>query len=88
MCLGIPGRVVKVLEGNAGMLALVDVLGAERPINLGMLEDMAVEPGQWVLIHMGFALERVDRAQAEAAMSGLEMMGRGRDADEPETRGA
>jgi len=83
MCLGIPGRVVKVLEGNAGMLALVDVLGAERPINLGMLEDLSVEPGQWVLIHMGFALERIDEAKATEAMSGLEMMGRGRET-EPE----
>jgi hydrogenase assembly chaperone HypC/HupF len=79
MCLGIPGRVVKVLDGNAGMLALVDVLGAERPINLGMLEDMAVDPGQWVLIHMGFALELVSEAKAEEAMSGLEMMGQERD---------
>ena len=42
MCLGIPGRVVEVLDGNAGMLARVDVLGAVRPVNLGMLEDMAV----------------------------------------------
>ncbi len=79
MCLGIPGRVVEVLDGNVGMLALVDVLGAERPINLGMLEDMAVEPGEWVLIHMGFALERIDEIGAEKAMSGLEMMGRERE---------
>ncbi|HXH77575.1 HypC/HybG/HupF family hydrogenase formation chaperone [Nocardioides sp.] len=79
MCLGIPGRVVRVLEGNAGMLALVDVLGAERPVNLGMLEDMAVEPGEWVLIHMGFVVERVDAAAAEKAMTGLELMGRERD---------
>lgn len=79
MCLGIPGRVVRVLEGNAGMLALVDVLGAQRPVNLGMLEDMAVEPDEWVLIHMGFVVERVDEAAAEKAMTGLEMMGRARD---------
>ena len=79
MCLGIPGRVVEVLDGNAGMLALVDVLGARRPINLGMLEDISVEPGEWVLIHMGFALERIDEAKAAAAMAGLEMMGRARD---------
>jgi hydrogenase expression/formation protein HypC len=88
MCLGIPGRVVSVLEGNAGMLALVDVLGAERPVNLGMLEDIAVEPGEWVLIHMGFALERVDEAKAVEAMSGLEMMGRGRDPDDLPVPGA
>ena len=79
MCLGIPGRVVHIMDGNAGMLAMVDVLGAQRPINLGMLEDMALEPGQWVLIHVGFALEVIDEAAAEKAMSGLEMMGRARD---------
>ena len=82
MCLGIPGQVVEVMDGNGGMLALVDVLGARRPINLGMLEDMDVVPGEWVLIHMGFALERVDEAGAEAAMAGLEMMGRERDPDQ------
>ncbi len=81
MCLGIPGKVVRVLEGNAGMLALVDVLGAERPINLGMLEDADVEPGQWVLIHMGFALERIDQAKADEALAGLEMMGRRRETE-------
>ena len=70
MCLGIPGRVVRVLDGHAGLLALVDVLGAERPVNLGMLEDLAVEPGEWVLIHMGFAVERIDEARADQAMSG------------------
>ena len=79
MCLGIPGKVVRVLEGNAGMLALVDVLGAERPINLGMLEDAEVEPGQWVLIHMGFALERIDETKADEALAGLERMGRRRE---------
>ena len=75
MCLGIPGQVVRILEGNAGMLALVDVLGAERPINLGMLDDVALEPGQWVLIHMGFALEVIDESQARDARQGLELMG-------------
>ena len=83
MCLGIPGQVVEVLEGNGGMLAMVDVLGKQRPVNLGMLEDMVVAPGQWVLIHMGFAVERVDRERADQALAGLEMMGRAR-ADDPE----
>lgn len=79
MCLGIPGRVVQVLDGNAGMLASVDVLGAVRPVNLGMLEDMVVAPGQWVLIHMGFAVERIDEERAEQALTGLELMGRARE---------
>jgi hydrogenase expression/formation protein HypC len=77
MCLGIPGRVVRILEGNAGQLALVDVVGAQRPINLGMLEDPRLCPGDWILIHMGFALEKTDSAGAEKALSGLRMMGSG-----------
>lgn len=76
MCLGIPGQVVEMLPGNADQLALVDVLGARRPINLGMLEDPAVVPGEWVLIHMGFAIEHIDGTRATKALSGLELMGR------------
>ncbi len=83
MCLGIPGRVVEILPGNERQLALVDVLGARRPINLGMLEDTRVAPGDWILIHMGFALERIDEAGADRAMSGLRMMGQ--DAGNPDT---
>ncbi|MDQ6658324.1 MAG: HypC/HybG/HupF family hydrogenase formation chaperone [Actinomycetota bacterium] len=78
MCLGIPGRVVEMVDGYADQIALVDVLGKVRQINVGMLET-AVEPGVWVLIHMGFALEVVEQAAAEKALSGLEMMGRPRD---------
>lgn len=78
MCLGIPGQVVDILPGNAGLLATVDVLGAQRPINLGMLEDPVVAPGEWVLIHMGFALEVITEEKASEAMAGLEMMGQAR----------
>lgn len=79
MCLGIPGRVVRRLEGYGDQLALVDVAGVERKINIGLLDDGPLPEGSWVLIHMGFALERVDAAGAERAMSGLELMGRPRD---------
>lgn len=79
MCLGIPGQVVERLTGYAGQLALIDVEGAQRKVNIGMLEDQSLEPGDWVLIHMGFAVERVDVAAAEQAMAGLEMMGRPRE---------
>lgn len=83
MCLQIPGQVVEVMAGNAGQLALVDVLGARRPINLGMLDDPVVAPGQWVLIHMGFALERVDAARAAEVSAGLAMLGRAADPPVP-----
>ena len=81
MCLGIPGRVIEMVEGYYGQIAMVDVLGARREINVGMLEE-AVAPGDWVMIHLGFAVEIVDEAEAERALSGLEMMGRPRH-DEP-----
>lgn len=83
MCLGIPGRVVEMLPGNAEQLALVDVLGAQRPINLGMLEEQKVTPGEWLLIHMGFAIEHIDQERATTAMAGLELMGRAAGADDP-----
>jgi hydrogenase assembly chaperone HypC/HupF len=86
MCLGIPGRVVEMLPGYGDQLALVDVEGAVRKVNIGMLDEPP-EPGQWVLIHMGFAVELTDEAGGERAMSGLELMGRSRgDAavDQPE----
>lgn len=81
MCLGIPGQVVEMVEGYAGQLALIDVLGARNRVNIGMLDldQQNLVPGDWVLIHMGFAVERVDAAGAEQAMAGLELMGRSRD---------
>ncbi|MFM1722650.1 MULTISPECIES: HypC/HybG/HupF family hydrogenase formation chaperone [Rhodococcus] len=79
MCLGIPGRVVRMLEGYGGQLALVDVEGRERKVNVGMLEDTVLASGDWVVIHMGFAVERVDADGAARAMAGLEMMGRPRE---------
>jgi hydrogenase expression/formation protein HypC len=81
MCLGIPGRVVAMVEGYGNQLALVDVLGAERRVNIGMLEDQELASGDWIVIHMGFAMERIDAAGAEKALAGLEMMGRPRDDD-------
>jgi len=76
VCLAIPGQVVEIMDGTNGQIALVDIVGARRRINVGMLEDDDVaEPGDWILIHMGFALSKVDQAEAERAMSGLELLG-------------
>ncbi len=81
MCLGIPGRVVGLVDGYAGQLAMVDVQGASRRINLGMLdpEEHPLAAGDWVLIHMGFAIERIDEARAGHALDGLRLMGSGPD---------
>lgn len=81
MCLGIPGQVVELVDGFADQLALVDVQGRQRRVNIGMLDEPPA-PGAWILIHMGFAMEVIDADEAERALSGLEMMGRPRDLDE------
>lgn len=80
MCLGIPGRVVRMLDGYGGMMALVDVEGTHRNVNVGMLPEETFAPGDWVIIHMGFAVEKTDSTGAAAALSGLRLMGSG---DEP-----
>ena len=81
MCLGIPGQVLEMVDGYADQIALVDVVGKARKINVGMLET-PIAPGDWVLIHMGFAVEIVAPAEAAKALSGLEMLGRPRDQNE------
>jgi hydrogenase expression/formation protein HypC len=81
MCLGIPGQLVSMVDGYDGQLALVDVAGKQRKVNVGMLPEEKFSPGDWVIIHMGFVVEKTDRAGAEQAMAGLELMGQGRDDD-------
>jgi hydrogenase expression/formation protein HypC len=75
MCLGIPGEIVEILADRPD-LAKVDVSGVKRAINIGLLEDEDVEPGDWVLIHVGFALSKIDEDEAKAAMDFLTGIGR------------
>jgi hydrogenase expression/formation protein HypC len=74
MCLGIPGQVVE-LHAEQPDLAKVDVSGVKRMINIGLLSDNPPKPGEWVLIHVGFALSKIDEAEAAAAMEFLESIG-------------
>jgi hydrogenase expression/formation protein HypC len=72
MCLAIPGRVVEIVDEQA-LLAKVDVSGVVRNVNVGLLED--VRPDDWVLIHVGFALSKVDQDEAQATLALLAQMG-------------
>ncbi len=74
MCLGIPGEVVEVLDDQPD-LAKVDVSGVRRAINIGLLEGEELRPGDWVLIHVGFALSKIDEQEAKAALDFLEGIG-------------
>ena len=75
MCLAIPGEVVELLPGNDDQLAMVDVVGVKRRINVGLLEGERLVPGDWVLIHVGFAMSKVDEQEAAEALRMLELMG-------------
>jgi hydrogenase expression/formation protein HypC len=77
MCLAIPGRIVEVVD-EPNRLAAVDVAGVVRNVNIGLLdddEDGGAGPGDWVLIHVGFALSKVDEEEALATRKLLEGMG-------------
>jgi hydrogenase expression/formation protein HypC len=72
MCLAIPGRIVEVVD-EANRLAKVDVAGVQRNVNVGLLDS--VGSGDWVLIHVGFALSKVDEDEARATLRLLQQMG-------------
>jgi hydrogenase expression/formation protein HypC len=75
MCLAIPGQVVEVCD-EANRLAVVDVAGVRRTVNIGLLDgDGGVGPDDWVLIHVGFAISAVDEDEAMATRRLLEQMG-------------
>jgi hydrogenase expression/formation protein HypC len=76
MCLAIPGQVIEFVD-EPNRLARVDVAGVIRTVNVGLLDrggDAAV-PGDWVLIHVGFALSKVDEDEAAATLRMLQGMG-------------
>jgi len=77
VCLAIPGQVLEVVD-EANRLAKVDIAGVRRNVNIGLLDDDpagGVEVGDWVLIHVGFALSKVDEEEAVATRKMLEGMG-------------
>jgi hydrogenase expression/formation protein HypC len=74
MCLGIPGEVVEILPDRPD-LARVTVSGVRRAINVGLLENDPPRPGDWVLIHVGFALSKIDEEEAQEVLRFLEQIG-------------
>ncbi len=76
MCLAVPGQVIALVD-EQNRLARVDVVGVQRNVNIGLLDGEAggVRPGDWVLIHVGFAISRVDEDEARLTLQLLEEMG-------------
>jgi hydrogenase expression/formation protein HypC len=74
MCLGIPGQVVGFVE-ETDQLAKVEVTGVTRNINIGLVRDEGLKVGDWVLIHVGFAMSIIDEEEANLALEGLRLLG-------------
>ena len=78
MCLAVPTEVVELRTDDPDM-AVVEVSGVRRAINIGLLASEGVEPGDWVLVHVGFAMSKIDEAEARATLRLLEELGQAYD---------
>ncbi len=74
MCLAIPGRIVE-FSSEQPLLAKVDVAGVKRAINIGLLTDEELHLGDWVLIHVGFAMSKIGEAEARDQLTMLAALG-------------
>jgi hydrogenase expression/formation protein HypC len=74
MCLGIPGQIVEIVD-DANSIAKVDVSGVKRNVSVALVRPEGIGPGDWVLIHVGFAMSKIDEEEARETMQTLKMMG-------------
>jgi hydrogenase expression/formation protein HypC len=74
MCLAIPGQVVELFPDQPNS-AMIDVVGVRRKVDLGLLQDNLPVKGDWVLIHVGFAMSKISEEDAVDQMRMLRMLG-------------
>jgi hydrogenase expression/formation protein HypC len=74
MCLGIPGKVIDMVD-DANSIAKVEVSGVRRNVNVALVRPEGIAPGDWVLIHVGFAMSKIDEHEAHETMKALQTMG-------------
>jgi hydrogenase expression/formation protein HypC len=89
MCLGIPGQIVEIVDPEHH-IAKVEVSGVRRNVNVGLLAegDEAVGVGDWVLIHVGFAMSKIDEQEAEQTLDFLQTLGAPYEEELAELRGS
>lgn len=75
MCLGIPGQIVQIVDAEQH-LATVEVSGVRRVISVVLLSEQDLTLGDWVLVHVGFAMAKIDEAEAKLTLDQVEKMGR------------
>jgi len=74
MCLGIPGQIVEMVD-DVNQLARVDVSGVKRNVSVALVRSEGIAPGDWVLIHVGFAMSKIDEREAQETLDLLREMG-------------
>lgn len=74
MCLGIPGRIVEITD-PANYVAKVDVSGVQRAISVRLLAEDPPEPEDWVLVHVGFAMAKIDETEALLTLAAIKKLG-------------
>lgn len=74
MCLGIPGQIVEFVH-ESNHIAKVDVNGVRRNINVGLVLPDGLTIGDWVLVHVGFAMSKIDEEEAQRTLAFLQSLG-------------
>jgi hydrogenase expression/formation protein HypC len=74
MCLGIPGQVIDIVD-DANSIARVQVSGVKRNVSVALVRPEGIAAGDWVLIHVGFAMSKIDEHEAQETMKALQLMG-------------
>jgi hydrogenase expression/formation protein HypC len=74
MCLGIPGRVVEIVDEQFD-IAKVEVSGVKRNISIALVRPDGITPGDWVLVHVGFAMSKIDETEAQETLKALKLLG-------------
>ena len=73
MCLGIPAQIIEIVD-ETFQIAKVEVSGVKRGVSISLLSSEGVAPGDWVLIHVGFAMSKINESEAEATFKALQGM--------------
>lgn len=74
MCLGVPAQIVKFAKADAN-IATVSISGVNREISVDLMDDEPLEVGDWVLVHVGFALAKIDESEANATLDQIKKLG-------------
>ena len=74
MCLGIPGQILEIVD-DQNSIAKVIVSGVKRNVSVALVRPEGIAPGDWVLIHVGFAMSKIDEGEAHETMKALHTMG-------------